>query len=87
MSKIVITHAVEDVARWKNFDDERVEVLGKYASDIESHIDVDGGNMVAVTMNVRDKEGLYALLKSSGDDHTHNRHGVIQPLTVMEADL
>lgn len=87
MTKIIITHAVEDVAKWKRFDDERVEILGKYATDVESHVDVDGSNMVAVSMTVHDKEGLCALLKSSADSDAHNEHGVIQPLTVLKAGV
>lgn len=86
MSKIIIAHAVEDVAKWKGFDDERAKVLGKYASNIQSHTDVAGGNLVAVSMSVHDKDGLCAMLKSGDDEETHRRHGVIKPLTILKAD-
>lgn len=85
MSKIVITHAVTDVAIWKSFNAERVSGLEKFASDIQSHIDIAGGNMVAVSMNVHDKDGLCSMLNSGDDEETHRRHGVIRPLTILKA--
>lgn len=85
MSKLVITHAVEDVARWKTFDQERIDVLGKFATDIESHVDLAGGNMVAVSMNVHDPDGLSAMLASGSDEELHRRHGVLKPLTILKA--
>lgn len=84
MSKIIITHAVEDVAKWKSFDDERNEGLSNVATDIRSHIDVDGGTTVAVSMNVTDRDGLCAIIKNAGNSEAMRRHGVVLPLTILK---
>lgn len=84
MSKIIITHAVEDVAKWKSFDEERAEGLSSVAKNISSHVDVNGGKMVAVSMDVTDKDGLCAIVKNADNSEAMRRHGVVLPLTILK---
>ncbi len=48
--------------------------------------DVAGGNVVAVSMSVHDKDGLCAMLKSGDGEETHRRPGIIKPLTILKAN-
>ena len=82
MSKIVVTHKVEDVAKWKSFDGERCTNMGAFGTDIESFVNLNGSNSVAVSMTVTDPEGLQAFMQSETCDGIMRRHGVIKPVTV-----
>jgi len=84
MSRLVITDALEDVEKWKPFEDERAGLLGKFATDIGTHADIDAGNMVGLTMLVQDAEGRDAMLKSSVDSDLHRRHGGTAALRVFK---
>ena len=83
MSKIIVSHTVEDVAKWKSFDEERRKNIGAFGSDIQSYSDPNGSNSVAVTMTVTDPEGLQAFIKSETCDAIMKRHGVIKPVTTL----
>ena len=83
MSKIIVTHAVADAARWTSFESERRENLGAFASEITSYRDPKGGNTVAVAMTVHDAEGLQAFLQSDACLAIMKRHGIVQPVTVL----
>lgn len=83
LTQTVFTHKVEDVAKWKGFDDERARNMGAFGTDIQSFIDPSGGNMVAVTMNVTDPEGLRVFMKSETSGSIARKHGVIPPINVM----
>lgn len=84
MSEIVLTHRVEDVAKWKSFDDERSANLGAFATNIKSHVDVDGGDLVALTMTITDRDGMRAYMKSDACGAIMKQHGVIQPVNMMK---
>lgn len=83
MTQTVFTHKVEDVATWKKFDEERVINMGAFGTDIKSFVDKSGGNLVAVTMNVTDADGLQAFMKSEASASIARRHGVIPPISIM----
>jgi hypothetical protein len=80
MPKLVITHRVEDIAKWKSFDGERQTNMSAFASDIRSYASADGEKTVAVTMDVSDMEGLQTFLRSETCDSIMRRHGVIRPV-------
>lgn len=82
MPRLVITHRVEDVAKWKAFDGEREVNMGGFASEIRSYVAGDGGDGVALTMNVSDMEGLKTFLASETCDAIMRRHGVVKPVTM-----
>jgi hypothetical protein len=85
MPKIVITHRVEDVAKWKAFDGERETNMSAFAADIQSYVLAEGGDQVAVTMDVRDPEGLSRFMASETCDAIMRRHGVVRPVTVYSS--
>jgi len=83
MARIIVTHKVEDVARWKAFDDERSSNLGAFGTGIESYTDADGGNTVGVGMTVTDRDGLETFMQSETCEAIMRRHGVIKPIMVL----
>ncbi len=83
MPKIIVTHKVENVAKWKSFDEERSKNMAAFASDIASFVDTNGGNSIAVSMTVTDPEGLHAFMQSETCDAIMRKHGVIKPVTVL----
>lgn len=83
MTKIVATHKVVNVEKWKALESERRENLGAFADDIAGYVDPNGGDSVAVTMTVHDPEGLQAFLQSDACTAIMARHGVIQPVTFL----
>lgn len=85
MPKVVLTCKVEDVAKWKTFDDERNESLGKFATNIQSHIDIDRSNTVALTMDLHDEEGFYAMHNLDDGDPKMKQQGIIRPVMIMSA--
>lgn len=82
MPKLIITHRVDDVAKWKAFDAERQANMSAFAVDIESYTPQDGGDRVAVAMTVHDPEGLKRFMASETCDAIMRRHGVVKPVAV-----
>lgn len=83
MVKILATHEVANLEKWKTFNSERRENLGAFADEISEYVDPNGGNIVAVAMTVHDPDGLEAFLQSAACAAIMERHGVIQPLTIL----
>ena len=83
MTKIVATHKVVNVEKWKALELERRENLGAFADNIAGYVDPNGGDTVAVTMTVHDPEGFQAFLQSDAGVAIMERHGVIQPVTFL----
>ncbi len=81
MGRIVITHTVENVANWKQFDDERAANIGAFGTDIQSYVDPNGSNAVAISMNVTDLDGLKTFMQSEICGSIMSKHGVIKPVT------
>jgi hypothetical protein len=84
MTKVVLTHAVEDVERWLSFKDERaasIESMG--ASNVVDHVAADGSRNVAISMDVADMDAIQAGLASPPPElaAAMQRHGVIPPVT------
>ena len=84
MPKIVVTHAVVELDRWLQGKAERVEIIGKYATNATYYVAADGSNNVAITAYIHDMAGLQERMASPSpeDTATQERHGVIQPITV-----
>ena len=83
MTKIVITHAVEDLERWLGFKGERaasIEDMG--GSNVVDHVAADGSNNVAVTADVADVVAFKSGLASPPPDlaDAMSRHGVVPPV-------
>jgi hypothetical protein len=85
MPRIVVTHDVEDVAKWLGFKSERADAIGMLGgSNVVDHVAEDGGNTVAVAADVSDVEGLKAALASPPPEvgEIMQRHGVVPPLNI-----
>ena len=79
MPRIVATHEVKDVKHWASKGDERVEIIGPFATEIVSYVAADGSNRVAVSANVHDMEGLMAFMQTPEAVAAMEAHGVIPP--------
>ena len=85
MTKVVITHAVEDVERWLSFKGERAASIGAMGgSNVVDHVAADGSRNVAISMDVADTGAVQAATASPPPElvATMQRHGVIPPVTV-----
>ena len=80
MPRIVVTHEVKDVKHWASKGDERVEIIGPFATEIVSYVAADGSNKVAVSANVHNMEGLMAMMQTAEAAAAMEAHGVIQPV-------
>jgi steroid delta-isomerase-like uncharacterized protein len=82
MPRIVATHTVNDVKHWASKGDERVEIIGPFATEIVSYVAADGSNQVAVSANIHNVEGLMAWMQSSEAAAAFGSHGVIPPVVL-----
>ena len=84
MTKVVLTHAVEDVERWLGFKSERAASIGAMGgSNVVDHVAADGSKNVAVSMDVADAGAIQAGLASPPPElaAAMHRHGVIPPVS------
>ena len=79
MPRIVATHEVKDVKHWASKGDERVEIIGQFATEVVSYIAADGSNRVTVSANVHDMEGLMAWMQTPEAAAAMESHGVLPP--------
>ncbi len=84
MTRMVITHAVQNVEHWLHFHDERAASLAPFASNVTDHVAMDGSNSVAITADVHDMAAAQASMASPSPEMVAamEKHGVIQPLAV-----
>ncbi len=83
MTKVVLTHAVEDVERWLGFKSERAASIGAMGgSSVVDHVAADGSKNVAITMDVADMGAFESGLASPPPElaAAMGRHGVVQPV-------
>ncbi|MEO6577689.1 MAG: hypothetical protein ABIO99_02175 [Candidatus Limnocylindria bacterium] len=83
MTKIILTHAVEDVERWLGFKHERAASIGAMGgSNVVDHVAADGSNDVAISVDVADLGAFQSGLATPPPDlaAAMGRHGVIQPV-------
>ena len=84
MPKLVITHAVEDLDRWRAGQSERAAAIESGAgSNVTDYVAADGSNNIAITADVADVELLKGMLASPPPEMLENMqaHGVVQPIT------
>jgi hypothetical protein len=84
MPRIVVTHQVVDIERWLKGKEERVTVIGPYATEVTDYVAADGSNTVAVSADIHDMAGAQAMMASPspGDKALEEKHGVIRPFTL-----
>ncbi len=86
MTKIVITHAVEDLERWLGFKGERAaSIEGMGGSNVVDHVAADGSKNIAVTADVADADAFKSALASPPPElaEAMSRHGVVPPVTAL----
>ena len=83
MSRIVITHAVQNVERWLGGNAERVASLPG-ATNVTDLVALDRSNHAAVAFDIDDLDALKAMLSSIPPEVAAQAesHGVIMPMTV-----
>ena len=81
MPKIVVMHQVVDIERWLKGKEERVTVIGPYATEVTDYVAADGSKNVAVSANIHDMAGAQAMMASPSpeDKALEEKHGVIRP--------
>ncbi len=85
MTKVVLTHAVEDVERWLGFKSERAAAIeGMGGSNVVDHVAADGSNNVAISADVADLGAFQSGATSPSPElaAAMGQHGVIQPVIV-----
>ena len=83
MPRVVITHAVQDLARWLEGKAERASALPG-ATNVTDLVAMDGSNHAAVMFDIDDADALMAVLSSVPPEMAAQAesHGVIMPMTV-----
>jgi muconolactone delta-isomerase len=83
VSRIVITHAVQDVERWLGGRAERAAALPG-ATNVTDLVAMDGSNHAAVAFDIDDLDALKTVLSSVPPEMAAQAesHGVIMPMTV-----
>jgi hypothetical protein len=84
MPRLILTHAVIDIERWLEGKQERVDVLGRVATDVTDYVAMDGSNNIAITGEVHDMAGAQAMIASPSPEIAalQEKHGDIQPMRV-----
>jgi muconolactone delta-isomerase len=83
VSRIVITHAVQDVDRWLKGKAERAAALPG-ATDVTDLVAMDGSSHAAVAFDIDDLDALKEVLSSIPPEMAvqAESHGVIMPMTI-----
>lgn len=85
MTKVVITHAVQDLDRWLQGRAERAAVIESgTGSNVTDYVAQDGSYNIAVSADVADVEAMKSMLAAPPAEVVARMeaHGVVQPLTV-----
>jgi hypothetical protein len=82
MPRVVFTHPVRDRAHWASKHAERVEAFASWGSNVIDYLGADGGNNVAVSVDVHDLPAMEVALTSQEIAAAKQAHGVLEPLTV-----
>jgi hypothetical protein len=82
MPKVVFTHSVRDRAHWASKHSERVAAFASWGSNVVDYLGADGGNKVAVSVDVHDMAAMQAALTSPEIEKAKQAHGVLEPLTM-----
>jgi hypothetical protein len=85
MPRVVFAHAVSDPALWSSKHPERVAAFAAWGSNVIDHLSADGGNNVAVSVDVHDMAAMRAALASPELASAKQAHGVIEPVLVLVA--
>lgn len=83
MTRMIVTHDVKDVEQWLACRAKAVEAFAPYATDIFFFTIPEGGNNVAIHLNVHDMDGLMAAVETPEHQALTEESGVIHPPHAM----
>jgi hypothetical protein len=84
MARLAITHGVVDIDNWLKGKVERAgAIAGMGGTNVVDHVAYDGSNMVAISADFDDVEGVMATLADPPAEMAAlmQAHGVVPPLT------
>jgi hypothetical protein len=79
MPRMIATHPVKDVDQWLASYAKVVEFFAPFASEIVMYTVPDGGNTVAIALNVHDMDGLWAAHGTPAHQALREAGGVLDP--------
>ena len=82
MPKVIFTHAVRDRSHWASKHGERVAAFTSWGSNVVDYLSADGGNNVAVSVDVHDLAGMQRALASAEIAAAKQAHGVLEPVAI-----
>jgi hypothetical protein len=82
MPTIIFTHAVSDRSHWASKHSERVKAFAPWGRNVVDYLSADGGNKVAVSVDVYDMAGMQAALSSPEIAAAKRAHGVLEPIAM-----
>ena len=83
MPRVVFTHAVLDPALWASKHSERVTAFASWGKNVVDYLSADGGDTVAVSVDVHDLAAMQAALGSPEIAAAKQAHGVVEPITML----
>lgn len=83
MARMVVTHAVRDVAQWLAYRAKFAAAFSPYATDLFLYTIPEGGNNVAISMNVHDMDGMMAMTQTPQHQAMTEEAGIIHPPHAM----
>lgn len=85
MPRVVFRHSVSVRALWAPKHAERFAAFAAWCSNVTGHLSADGGNNVAVSVDVHDMAPMQAALSCPDLAAAKQAHGVIEPVHVLVA--
>jgi hypothetical protein len=82
MPRVIFTHGVKDLAHWASKHSERVTAFAPWGTNVVDHLDADGANNVAVSVEVHDLAAMNKALNSPAIEAAKQAHGVINPISI-----
>lgn len=82
MPRVIFTHPVRDPKLWASKHSERVAAFAAWGSNVVEYFAADGGNNVAVSIDVHDLEAMQASLASPELAAAKEAHGVLEPMVM-----
>lgn len=83
MPRMIVTHAVKDVDQWLAYRTQTLEAFAPYATDVFFCTIPEGGNNVAISLNVHDMDGMMAMVETAEHQALTEKAGVIHPPHAM----
>ena len=84
MSKVIVTHAVQDIDRWlEGKQERRTAIESASGSNVTDYTAADGSNNVAITADVTDVAEMQAMLAAPSPETlaVMEAHGVVHPIS------